>query len=104
MPGEGPNHQIGQLIRKYQLNLNICYSVSDDNLTVSMVSQNLGVSILPKMSFENYLNMPFVSRKLEEKPCRELKIIYNDLESISPISRAFITFVQNYFRRFPVNS
>lgn len=104
MPGEGPNHQIGQLIRKYQLNLNVGYSVSDDNLTVSMISRNLGVSILPKMSFENYLNMPFVSRNLEEKPCRELKIIYNDLGSISPISRAFITFVQNYFRRFPVNS
>lgn len=34
MPGEGPNHQIGELIRKYGLKLNSPYSVSDDNFTV----------------------------------------------------------------------
>lgn len=99
MPGEGPNHQIGQLIRKYQLNLNIGYSVSDDNLTVSMVSRNVGVSILPEMSFKNYLNFPFVVKPITEGAYRDIKIIYNDLNSISPISRTFIMFVQNYFKK-----
>ena len=101
MPGEGPNHQVGQLIRKYHLKLNIVYSVSDDNLTVSMIAQNLGVSILPEMSFKKYLNLPFIAKPLIEEPFREIMIMYNDLNSISPISRAFITFAQNYFRQFP---
>lgn len=101
MPGEGPNHQVGQLIRKYHLKLNVVYSVSDDNLTVSMIAQNLGVSILPEMSFKKYLNLPFTAKPLIEEPFREIRIIYNDLNSISPISRAFITFAQNYFRQFP---
>lgn len=101
MPGEGPNHEIGQLIRKHQLKLNIVYSVTDDNLTISMIAKNLGVSILPEMSFRKYLNLPFTARPLKENPYREIMIIYNDLNSISPISRAFITFAQNYFRLFP---
>lgn len=101
MPGEGPNHQVWQLIRKYHLKLNIVYSVSDDNLTVSMIAQNLGVSILPEMSFKKYLNLPFIAKPLIEEPFREIMIMYNDLNSISPISRAFITFAQNYFRQFP---
>jgi len=96
MPGEGPNHQVGQLIQKYHLNYNINYSVSDDNLTVSMVARNLGVSILPEMSFKDYLNLPIISKKIIEEPFRELGIIYNDLNSISPISKTFIKFTQNY--------
>lgn len=66
MPGEGPNHQIGELIRKYGLKLNSPYSVSDDNFTVKMVSDGLGVSILPEMSFKNYLDLPVESRELRE--------------------------------------
>lgn len=97
MPGEGPNHQVGQLIQQYHLNYNIAYSVSDDNLTVSLVAQNLGVSILPEMSFKDYLNLPITSRKIVEEPFRELGIIYNGLNSVSPISKTFIKFAQNYF-------
>lgn len=101
LPGEGPNHQVGQLIQDYQLNFNMIYSVTDDNLTVSMISKSLGVSILPEMSFKNYLSLPFTAKKLTEDPKRTIGIIYNDLNAVSPISKAFIKFSQNYFRSFP---
>lgn len=97
MPGEGPSHQVGQLIRQYHLDYNIAYSVSDDDLTISMIAQNLGVSILPEMSFKKYLNLPFIAREIIEEPFREIGIIYNDLGSVSPISKTFIKFTQNYF-------
>lgn len=97
MPGEGPNHQIGALIREYNLNLNSPYSASDDNLTVKMVSQNLGVSILPEMSFRDYLNVPITARDIVEAPYRDVGIIYNHWESVSPVSRIFIQTAQEYF-------
>lgn len=84
MPGEGPNHQIGELIRKYGLKLNSPYSVSDDNFTVKMVSDGLGVSILPEMSFKNYLDLPVESRELREKPYRSIGIIYRHWISFLP--------------------
>lgn len=98
MPGEGPNHQVGKLIRDYDLHLNSPYSASDDNLTVKMVSQNLGVSILPEMSFRDYLNVPIAAREIVEGPYRDIGIIYNRWEAVSPVSRIFINTAQEYFR------
>lgn len=97
MPGEGPNHQIGDLISRYQLKLNSPYSVTDDNLTVSMVAQGRGVSVLPEMSFQNYLNFSFSARSLVEAPFREVGIIHKGRDTLSPISKSFIAFSQHYF-------
>lgn len=105
MPGEGPNHQIGELIRKYGLKLNSPYSVSDDNFTVKMVSDGLGVSILPEMSFKNYLDLPVESRELREKPYRSIGIIYRHWDQLSPLSRILINEAKDFFSKLsPKNS
>ena len=105
MPGEGPNHQIGELIRKYGLKLNSPYSVSDDNFTVKMVSEGLGVSILPEMSFKNYLDLPVESRELREKPYRSIGIIYRHWDQLSPLSRILINEAKDFFSKLsPKNS
>jgi len=98
MPGEGPTHQVGKLIRDYNLKFRTVYSVFDDNLTVSMISHGLGVSILPQMSYEHYLNFSFAARPLVEKPSRTVGVIHNHIESISPISKAFLRFSRRYFQ------
>ena len=98
MPGEGPTHQIGALIQDYNLNLQRPFAVSDDNLTMAMVADGLGVSVLPALSCKKYLNFDVVIRKLAENPYRDLGIIYRNWESISPISRNFIHFLEMYFR------
>ena len=49
------------------------------------------------MSFKDYLNLPITSRKIAEEPFRDLGIIYNDINSVSPISKTFIKVTQNYF-------
>ena len=105
MPGEGPNHQIGELIRKYGLKLNSPYSVSDDNFTVKMVSDGLGVSILPEMSFKNYLDLPVEFRELREKPYRSIGIIYRHWDQLSPLSRILINEAKDFFSKLsPKNS
>ena len=97
LPGEGLHHQIGQLMQKYNLNFDTIYSVTDDNLTVALVSSGIGVSLLPQMSFENYLNFPFCAKPLIESPTREVAIIYKNYREISAIGKSFIAFAQNFF-------
>lgn len=103
MPGEGPTHQIGELILKYKLKLNSTYSVSDDNFTVKMVSEGLGVSILPEMSFRNYLALPIKACELKEKPYRDIGIIYRHWEQLSPLSRIFINETKDFFESLHSN-
>lgn len=97
MPGEGPDYQVGALIRDYNLNLKTTYAVYDDNFTVSMIAQNMGVSILPLMSVD-YLNLPYAAVDIAERPSRQLGLIYNKWDTISPISRIFIKFAENFFK------
>lgn len=104
MPGEGPNHQVGELIREYDLHLKAPYSATDDNLTVKMVSQHLGVSILPEMSFRGYLNFSIAARELEERPYRDVGIIYTRWESVSPLSRVFVKTAREYFQELTATS
>lgn len=99
-PGEGPNHQVGQLIRDYDLKLNVVYSVSDDDLNLSMVAQNLGVTILPEMSYKNYLNFHFVARQAVENPFRDIGILYKSWNSISATNKIFIKFSLDYFKNY----
>jgi DNA-binding transcriptional LysR family regulator len=97
MPGEGPNHQVGDLIQKNDLHLNIKYAISDDDITVALISQGLGITILPELSYKDYLNFKIVSRELSENPFREIGIAYTSWDNISPIGKVFIKFVKNYF-------
>ena len=97
MPGEGPRHQVGELIKKYNLDLNVKYSISDDDITISMVSRGLGVTILPEMSYRDYLNFQFEVRDLVEAPFRDVGIAYTAWDNISPIGKAFIKLAKESF-------
>lgn len=97
MPGEGPRHQVGELIKNYKLNLNIKYSISDDDITVAMVSRGLGITILPEMSYREYLNFQFEACDLQESPHREIGIAYTSWDNISPLGKAFIDVAKKFF-------
>lgn len=97
MPGEGPRHQVGELIKNYDLKLNIKYRISDDDITISMVSRGLGVTILPEMSYRDYLNFQFEARELSECPYRDIGIAYTAWENISPVGKAFIKLAKESF-------
>lgn len=97
MPGEGPDHQVGELIRKYNLKFLSTYAISDDMLSLKMISNGLGVSILPEMDFRNYIEFPIVARELVEKPYRDVGIIYSHWDHVSPLSRIFINVTMDYF-------
>lgn len=98
MPGEGDKYQVGSLIEKYRCPMNIRYTISDDDITVALVAQGLGISILPELSYKDYLNFNIVPRTLKENPVREISIAYRDETSISPIGKDFINFAVNFFQ------
>lgn len=87
MPGEGDKYQVGNLIEKYNCPMNIKYNISDDDITVALVAQGLGITILPELSYKDYLNFNIVPRALKENPVRKISIAYRDEEYISPIGR-----------------
>ena len=65
----------------------------------------LGVSILPEMSFKNYLDLPVESRELREKPYRSIGIIYRHWDQLSPLSRILINEAKDFFSKLsPKNS
>ena len=97
MPGEGPRHQVGELIKNYNLNMNVNYCISDDDITISMVSRGLGVTILPEMSYRDFLNFQFEVRDLTEAPYRDIGIAYTAWVNISPIGKAFIKLAKESF-------
>lgn len=98
MPGEGDKYQLGSLIEKYKCPMNIKYTISDDDISVALVAQGLGITILPELSYKDYLNFNIVPRALKENPVREVSIAYRDESSISPIGKDFINFAINFFQ------
>lgn len=97
MPGEGPRHQVGDLIKTYDLKLNIKYSITDDDITIAMVARGLGITILPEMSYQDYLNFDFEVRELEESPYRDIGIAYTSWDNVSPIGKTFIEMAKGFF-------
>ena len=98
MPGEGDKYQVGSLIEKYKCPMNIKYTISDDDISVALVAQGLGITILPELSYKDYLNFNIVPRALKENPVREISIAYRDETLISPIGKDFINFAVNFFQ------
>ena len=98
MPGEGPNHQVGELIAKYRLKYDCKYTISDDDATMSMVAGGMGVSILPELSYKDYLNFKVAIRDFEEGPYRDIGIAYSKRNELFPAGHNFINFVKAYFK------
>lgn len=98
IPGEGKNQQLDKLLKEHNCAMNVHYNISDDDVTVALVAQRLGVSILPELSYKDYLNFNVVSRELIENPIREISIAYRNPSRISPLGKIFIDFAIDFFK------
>ncbi|MGN0142466.1 MAG: LysR family transcriptional regulator [Roseburia sp.] len=90
---EGTDYDIHQALEDSGIKPNIHFSSKDDIAIVSMVANNLGISILPKLVIEG-MDSSILALPLEPYYTRELGIAYRSQTNLSPAARRFIEKVQ----------
>lgn len=71
------------------------YSCTDDHAIISMVANNLGISILPELIARDYKNI-IAMRPLNPYCCRKLGIAYKLDDMLTPSAKKFIEFAKDY--------
>lgn len=71
------------------------YSCTDDHAIISMVANNLGISILPELIAKDYKKLVAI-RRLKPNYTRMLGIAYKSDDMLTPATKKFIKFAQDY--------
>ncbi len=94
IPGEGSNHDIGQILKKANLRPNVRFSVSDDYAAISMVKNRFGITILPELVVDDIDDSV---RKMHIDPeCFRIIGIATASTTVSPACKAFIEFSREW--------
>ncbi len=96
MPGEGMDFDLGRLITKNKVKMNVEYSAAEDYVTLSLVKNGLGFTILPELMLLGY-NEGVKVVELKESESRILCIGYKSLDKCSPAAKDFIAFIKEKF-------
>lgn len=90
VPTYGSDFDILKLLKTYDVNPKLYQTALDDAAVVSMVSHQLGVSIMPKMILAG-MTGNVITKPLETESYRELGIIVRSKTALSPTARKFIS-------------
>lgn len=90
VPTYGSDFDILKLLKTYNVSPKLYQTALDDAAVVSMVSHQLGVSIMPKMILAG-MTGNVITKPLETESYRELGIIVRSKTALSPTARKFIS-------------
>lgn len=90
VPTYGSDFDILKLLKTYDVSPKLYQTALDDAAVVSMVSHQLGVSIMPKMILAG-MTGNVITKPLETESYRELGIIVRSKTALSPTARKFIS-------------
>lgn len=90
---EGTDYDIHYVLNQADISPNTPFSSKDDHAIVSMVANNLGISILPKLVIEGVQNQ-ILAIPLEPFASRQLGIGIISKDSLSPAAKRFINTLQ----------
>ncbi|MGN0378384.1 MAG: LysR family transcriptional regulator [Butyrivibrio sp.] len=90
---EGTDYDIHHVLKQAHITPNIPFSSKDDHAIVSMVANNLGISILPQLVIEGVQNQ-ILSLPLEPFASRQLGIAFLSQNGLSPAARHFVQSLQ----------
>lgn len=91
----GTDIDIHQTLNSHCVKPDIQYSAKDDYTIISMVSCNLGISILPKLVLDHY-QADIFTLPLEPYSARELGIALSSKKMASPVTLKFIEYTRKY--------
>lgn len=97
---EGYYNEALQLFKQAQITPNIQYRLHDDYAIMTMVEQNLGVSILPKLVL-NRTHFDICTHSLAPQLTRDIALGFLDWASLPISSRKFIELIQQEVAQLP---
>lgn len=100
MPLKGFDYEVHKVLRQLDHYPNIRFSACGEYAIISMVTEGLGVSILPELLLKNYRN-DAVALPLDLPHYRMLGMGVPHLKTASPVTRIFMDFVHAYVDTLP---
>lgn len=95
VPADNFKSEIGQYIAEHNLEINELFHVKDDYVTISMVRNGLGVSILPKLVLDDFSEF-IETRDIEPGINRVLGIATKSFTNCTPAGKRFLDYlIQN---------
>jgi len=98
MPLAGYDYEVHHLLDRLEHYPHIRFSACNDYAIISLVTAGLGVSILPELLLRNYQN-DAVAMPLDPPQYRILGMGVPQLKSVSPVTRNFMRYVQDYAKK-----
>lgn len=95
MPMAGYDYEVHHVLDRLEHYPHIRFSACNDYAIISLVAAGLGVSILPELLLRNDRN-DAVAMPLDPPQYRILGMGVPQLKSVSPVTRNFIRYVQDY--------
>ncbi|MEG1593138.1 MAG: LysR family transcriptional regulator [Oscillibacter sp.] len=97
MPMAGYDYEVHHILDKLDHYPHISFSSCSDYAIISMVTEGLGVAILPELLLRNYRN-DAVALPLNPPQYRMLGMGVPQIKTASPVTRNFMRYVQNYVK------
>jgi len=98
MPLAGYDYEVHHVLDRLEHYPHIRFSACNDYAIISLVTAGLGVSILPELLLRNYQN-DAVAMPLDPPQYRILGMGVPQLKSVSPVTRNFMRYVQDYAKK-----
>ena len=96
---EGVDYDIHQVLKETGIEPDIRFSSMDDHVVISMVANNLGISMLPNLVIGN-ARAQIQALPLEPNFSRELGIGIRSYAGLSPAAQQFIAAIQEHINTF----
>ena len=96
---EGADYDIHQVLKETGIEPDIRFSSMDDHVVLSMVANNLGISMLPNLVIGN-ARAQIQALPLEANFSRELGIGIRSYAGLSPAAQQFIAAIQEHINTF----
>jgi len=97
MPLAGYDYEVHHILDKLEHYPHIRFSSCSDYAIISMVTEGLGVSILPELLLRNYRN-DAVAMPMDPPQSRVLGMGVSQIRTSSPVTRNFMRYVQEYLK------
>ncbi len=97
---KGSDNDLIRILKEHNISLNVKYELSDDQAIVSMVENNMGISILPEMVLHR---IPTNVRKLklEGENYRTIGIAATSFKTLAPATKKFIEYLNSWLNEPP---
>jgi DNA-binding transcriptional LysR family regulator len=95
MPMPDYDGEVRYILNKLKKGPHISFSACSDYTIINMVTQGIGVSILPELLLKNYKHQA-VALPLDPVQERELGIGVPQLKAMSPVTKNFVQYVKRY--------